>query len=80
MGFVIVVVTIVFGLLYVSLPDTSEAVDTGYHRRAVTFGREPKFLGKQVKQWPLLLGTWLAIVVPLAGWTIVVARRRSRES
>lgn len=74
--FIVVAVTIVFGILYASLPETIEAVDTRRHRFRVP--RDPKFSGKQVKQRPLLIGVWLVIVVPLAGWGVVATRRASR--
>lgn len=75
--FIVVAVTLVFVFLYFTLPETFEAVDTR-RRKSFRVPRDPKFLGKQVNQRPLLVGTWLAIVVPLASWGVVLTWRASR--
>jgi carbon starvation protein CstA len=75
--FIVVAVTIVFAVLYYSLPETFEAVDAGRPGR-FRLRQEPKFLGKQVNQRPMLISVWLVIVVPLAAWGVVVTRRASQ--
>ena len=73
--FIVVVVTMVFAMLYFSLPETIEAVATGGRGSGFHRIQNAKFQGKQVNQRPILVGVWLAIVVPLAAWGVVVTRR-----
>ncbi|HXG58461.1 MAG TPA: hypothetical protein VNL91_05530 [Thermoanaerobaculia bacterium] len=73
---IVAAVTIVFAVLFASLPETVEAVST--RRSRLGAPREATFRGKQVGQRPLLVGVWLVIVVPLAGWAVTVTRRASR--